>query len=229
MVEMLKFRVAPLSVPPETLSFQVSHLVIAGWVGRDGAELQHHIDELGALGIAPPSSTPLFYAVAPELLTQVDHLRILGSHSSGEVEPLLVLTDTGMLVGVGSDHTDRHAEVWSVPHSKQLCAKPVASELWRFTDVEPHWDKLVLRSWISAKADGEWVLYQEGTVAGLRRPEELAQLAGGLRPGSAMLCGTLAAIGGIRPASRFRMELFDAVLGRSIRHEYRVTCLPVVV
>lgn len=228
MVERLNFRISS-SARPALLPFQATHLVIAGWAGRDDTELRRHIEELEALGIAPPSRTPLFYAAAPELLTHVGNLQVLGSDSSGEVEPLLILTDTDTLVGVGSDHTDRHAEAWSVPHSKQLCAKPVAPELWRFEDVEPHWDELVLRSWISTETDAEWVLYQEGAVAGLRRPDELAQLAGGLRPGSAMLCGTLAAIGGIRPASRFRMEMFDPVLGRRIEHDYRLTCLPVVV
>lgn len=229
MEETLKFRVAPSSAPPEVLCFQASRLVIAGWAGRDSAELHRHIDELGELGIAPPSSTPLFYAVAPDLLTQANHLQVLGSNSTGEVEPLLLLTATDMLVGVGSDHTDRHAEAWSVPHAKQLCAKPVAPVLWRFTDVAPHWDQLVLKSWMLAEADGKWDLYQNGAAATLRRPDELAQLAGGLQPGSAMLCGTLASIGRIRPALRFRIELLDPVLGRSIEHEYSVTCLPIVV
>lgn len=43
-----------------------------------------------------------------------------------------------------------------------------------------------------------------------------------------MTCGTLAAIGGIRPALEFRMELADAVLGRAISHSYRSIELPVV-
>ena len=43
-----------------------------------------------------------------------------------------------------------------------------------------------------------------------------------------MFCGTLSAIGGIRPATRFEMELEDPVLGRSMRHAYDVHALPVV-
>jgi hypothetical protein len=42
-----------------------------------------------------------------------------------------------------------------------------------------------------------------------------------------MLCGTLAAIGGIRPAERFEVELEDPVLGRTLRHAYAVDTLPV--
>jgi hypothetical protein len=43
-----------------------------------------------------------------------------------------------------------------------------------------------------------------------------------------MFCGTLGAIGGIRPASHFEMELEDPVLGRTLRHAYAINVLPVV-
>jgi hypothetical protein len=43
-----------------------------------------------------------------------------------------------------------------------------------------------------------------------------------------MFCGTLAAIGGIRPSSAFKFELEDPVLGRSLTHGYEVTELPIV-
>ncbi|MOA68511.1 hypothetical protein D3C78_1961650 [compost metagenome] len=46
--------------------------------------------------------------------------------------------------------------------------------------------------------------------------------------GLAMTCGTVAAIGGIRPSAEFRMELVDEVLGRTIAHSYRSIELPVV-
>jgi hypothetical protein len=46
--------------------------------------------------------------------------------------------------------------------------------------------------------------------------------------GCAMFGGTFAAIGGIRPASRFEFELEDPVLKRSIRHGYDVIELPVL-
>ncbi len=223
----LPFRVDAADDARAELRLTAARLVIAGWAGRDAAALRHHIDELAALGIAPPSRTPLFYGASAALLTQDADLQVLGSASSGEVEPFLVATDGGLLVGVGSDHTDREAEAWSVPHSKQLCGKPVAPVLWRWADVSPHWDAVVLRSWIPA-AGGGWDVYQQGAVAGLLRPDDLMARAGDLGPGAAMLCGTLPAIGGIRPAPAFRMELHDPVLGRSIRHGYRVSELPVV-
>jgi hypothetical protein len=207
--------------------FAPTRLVIAGWVGRDEASLRHHIEELAQIGIAPPSRTPLFYAAAASLLTLAPNLEVLGNETSGEVEPVMIIAGEQVLIGLGSDHTDRQAEAWSVPHSKQLCGKPIARDVWRFKDVAPHWDQIQIRSWIPGGRE-DWELYQQGEVAGLRRPDDLAALAGGLAPGAAMLCGTLGAIGAIRPASAFRMQLHDPVLGRTINHEYRINALPVV-
>ena len=74
------------------------------------------------------------------------------------------------------------------------------------------------------------MLYQEGLLAGIRAPADLLERwqGGELAPGTLMFCGTLGAIGGIRPASRFEMELEDPVRGRSMRHGYDVHALPVV-
>ena len=44
--------------------------------------------------------------------------------------------------------------------------------------------------------------------------------------GVGMTCGTVAVIGGIRPAASFEMELDDPVLGRRIRHQYTLDILP---
>jgi hypothetical protein len=43
-----------------------------------------------------------------------------------------------------------------------------------------------------------------------------------------MFCGTLGAIGGVRPAGRFEMELEDPVLGRRLQHAYDIEVLPVI-
>jgi Protein of unknown function (DUF2848) len=43
-----------------------------------------------------------------------------------------------------------------------------------------------------------------------------------------MFCDAIGAIGGIRPAARFEMELEDPVLGRALRHAYDVRALPIV-
>jgi len=198
----------------------VEELVIAGWTGRDEAALRKHIRELEELGVKAPKTTPIFYRVAADLLTQASAIQVSGPDTSGEVEFVLLARADGLWVTVGSDHTDRKAETIGVSLSKQLCAKPIAKDAWRYDDVKDHWERLVLRSW----ADGE--LYQEGPVTAMRSPEDLLGRYP-LNPGWVMFCGTLAAKGGIRPAKVFRMELEDPVRSRKLAHEYRITVLPV--
>jgi hypothetical protein len=200
--------------------FQPVELVIAGWTGRDQAALHQHIKELEEIGVKPPKSTPIFYRVAASLFCHSTEIQVSGPDTSGEVEFVLMKGDE-LRVAVGSDHTDRKAETIGVSLSKQLCAKPVSTESWRYDEVKPHWEKLVLRSW----TDG--ALYQEGPVTAMRAPEDLLQRYGGLRPGWAMFCGTLAAKGGIRSGKAFRMELEDPVLKRTLKHEYTIKVLPV--
>jgi hypothetical protein len=208
----------------------VTELVIAGWTGRDTAGLQHHIDELKALGVKPPSSVPLFYRVDHDLLTIDNTIDVVGPETSGEVETVIV-SSGGLWVGLGSDHTDRAAEAYSVALSKQLCRKVIAPELWRLEDVAPHWDRLILRA--HAVVDGKRRLYQEGATAVIRDPRELMERFTGRGPtlpdGTVMFCGTQPAIGGIAPADRFEMELEDPVLGRSLRAAYDIRALPLVV
>lgn len=215
---------------PQTLSFEARHLVIAGWTGRDIAAIEHHIEELAELGVPAPSAVPLFYRVATQQLSQADVVQVVGADTSGEVEPLLFLHEGEFFVSIGSDHTDRALEAHSVALSKQICVKPVARSAWRLADVQERWDTLVLRSWI--EEGGEWRLYQEGTLAALRPPADLlarcAAADGEPSDGFAMTCGTVGAIGGIRPAARFRMELADEQTGRRIAHEYRAVSLPIV-
>jgi hypothetical protein len=202
------------------MTFTVKELIIAGWTGRDEAALRKHIRELEEIGVKAPKTTPIFYRVAANLFCHSDEIQVSGPDTSGEVEFVLIKGED-LRVAVGSDHTDRKAETIGVSLSKQLCAKPVSSESWRYDEVKPHWERLVLRSW----ADGE--LYQDGPVTAMRSPEDLLQRYGGLKSGWAMFCGTLAAKGGIRPADRFTMELEDPVLKRKLRHEYRIQILPV--
>ncbi len=213
----------------DRVAVAIDTLIVAGWTGRDAAAIEHHIEELAAIGVPRPSTVPLFYRIGIGQLSQATHLQVLGPDTSGEVEPVIVSLADGLWVTLGSDHTDRKAEAAGVALSKQLCSKVVGTQLWRFDEVAPHWDRLILRSW--ATIDGKRVLYQEGPVAGIRSPPDLMQRyrnEPSLPPGSLMFCGTLGAIGGVRPGSRFEMELADPVLGRELSHAYDIEALPVV-
>lgn len=203
---------------------KIDNLVIAGWTGRDEVALKKHIRELEEIGVKPPKSTPIFYRVAASLLTFEDEIQVSGPDTSGEVEFVLINEKNTLRVAVGSDHTDRKAETIGVSLSKQLCAKPVSKESWAYDEVKPHWNRLVLRSYIREK--NQRVLYQEGTVDHMRSPEDLLSRHP-LKPGWAMFCGTFAAKGGIRPSGAFEMELEDPVLKRKIVRSYRIRELPV--
>ncbi|MFH0134186.1 DUF2848 domain-containing protein [Variovorax sp. VaC1] len=218
----------------ELRSIEPTALVVAGWTGRDTAAIEHHIEELAALGVPRPSSVPLYYRVAAQLLTQSPAIEALGDQSSGEAEPVFFFSQGEWWLSVASDHTDRHVESYSVAVSKQMCAKPVAEVAWRWRDLQAHQDEIELHSRIFE--DGRWVDYQRGTLASIR---PLAALrdgmpgAGAAPEGLFMTCGTLGALPnakgeGIRPAAQMEIELHDARLQRRIVHRYAVEALPVV-
>ncbi|QKJ86835.1 DUF2848 domain-containing protein [Paramixta manurensis] len=214
----------------DLIEVDINQLIIAGWTGRDREAIMHHISELEALGVHQPSAVPLFYRVATNQLSQQQQIEVVGGNTSGEAEPFVFTHQGELYVSLASDHTDRQLETHSVALSKQICVKPVAHQAWRMREVAAHWDQLILRAWI--REQGEWVLYQEGTLCALRTPFDLLEnyLAGQPLPenGLAMTCGTLAAIGGIRPATEFRMALVDEQRGCSITHHYRSVELPII-
>ncbi|WP_028228466.1 DUF2848 domain-containing protein [Paraburkholderia ferrariae] len=217
----------PEGVKPRAIS--IRQLVVAGWTGRDTVAMEAHIRELEELGVKRPPYTPVFYRVAASRLSAEPVVQVSGGASSGEAEFLLVKDGGEIFVGIASDHTDREVETYGITVSKQMCEKPCSSTLWRLADVEDHWDSLILRSY--ATVDGERVLYQEGPVTAMHSPEDLlarfASRSETFEDGAAMLCGTLAAIGGIRPAQQFEVVLEDPVLGRTLRHAYAVESLAI--
>jgi hypothetical protein len=209
----------------------VRDLVVAGWTGRDATHVQAHIRELQAIGVAPPKRVPMFYRVSADHLTTAATVDVVGFHSTGEAEFVLLQHGRELLVGLGSDHTDRQVERIDVTLSKQLCPKPVAAEFWRWRDVQPHWDALSLRSF--ATVDGIELLYQQGHVTAMLPPQELIdryrhESGDSFAAGTAMFCGTLTAIHKVVWAQSYRLELHDPILQRGLVHAYAVRTLPIV-
>jgi hypothetical protein len=210
-----------------TITCTINSLIIAGWSGRDRAAVEAYVASRAPRAFKAPSRIPSYYRAAPALLTQAPCIDVLGSQTSGEAEVVLVSTDAGVLVGIGSDHTDREAAPQSVSRAKQLCAKPIGSRFWRYENVVPHWDQLELTG--DVEEDGNTVCYQSGHLDAIMHPREmLADLPGGLPPGTVLYCGTLPVIGTIRPAASFRIRLRDPILGGSLTHHYETRVLPVV-
>lgn len=217
----------------QSLNVAVKQMAIAGWAGRNQVEVQKHIDELAELGVEPPSTTPLYYRVDPQQLTQADEVQVLGEGSSGEAEVLLVSdAERNLYIALGSDHTDRELESYSVAFSKQACVKPVSRKAWPYAEVAEHWDQLELHSEIEEQ--GKRVVYQRGALSELldiptlleRLPSQLRDDQG-ILPNTAMLCGTVPAIGGIRVSAMFSGRLIDPVLDRCLNCEYRMHSLPI--
>lgn len=208
---------------------RVTRVIVGGWTGRNREALQHHIDELAKIGVAPPRKIPTFYRVGVSRLTTANAIEVIGNGSSGEVEYVLLRHGGRIWVGAGSDHTDRVVEHMGITVAKQLCDKPIAREFWPLDEVEPHWEELTLTA-VVAENGGE-VVYQEGGVAGLLSPTELLghleAEGGALEEGTLMFGGTCGAIGGVRFSPNFRLELYDPVLERTITHSYAVLPVPI--
>ena len=199
-------------------------LVIAGWTGRNPEQVRIHIEELQAIGVRPPSAVPVFYEVSALCATTAPEITVVGTQTSGEVEFILIQTAQGVLVTVGSDHTDRWLETFSVHHSKQACAKPLAPRAWALSDLADHWDQLILRAYSVCK--GRRRLYQEGTAAAMLSPQTLLEryrtARGDFAVNTGMSCGTLALKGEMEFGEEFEIELEDPVHRRVLRHHYRV-------
>jgi hypothetical protein len=136
---------------------------------------------------------------------------------------VLVPSPHGLLVGVGSDHTDRAHEAIDVAASKARCGKVMADEVWPLRALEAHWDRLELRAWTT---DGHTRrLYQEGCLDSLLAPAHLLQEVerAGLPTARALVfSGTLPTLGGFAFGRRFEVELHDPVLGRRLHCAYDV-------
>lgn len=212
----------------QSVDIELDYLVIGGWAGRDHKEIEHHIEELAALGVPAPSTVPLYYRSVVSNLTTASKIQVLDEHSSGEAEAVFIRQGDKIYVTVGSDHTDRKLESHSIAASKQITLKPIGAEAWDFAEVEPHWDDLILRAWITV--DGQRTLYQEGSVTKMIHPRDLFAKfnAAGLPDRTAIFGGTFAVIGGIRPAAKFEAELDDPILGRKLTMGYTIETLPVI-
>src|SRR5579864_660179 len=208
----------------QSMQLAARALTIAGWTGRSPSAVQHHIDELAAIGVAPPKQIPTLYRIARDLLTTESVIETIGNSSSGEAEFCLFNLDDQLYVAVGSDHTDRALETHDVALSKQVCAKPVSRECWRFDEVEAHWDQLMLRSF--STRDGIKCLYQEGSVAELLHPRELlSKIEVPFDHGNFLFGGTVPVRGTVNGAESFRVELYDPVLDRTLVCEYQTKVL----
>jgi len=205
--------------------FAFDRLVLGGYSGRSEAEVEAHIAELQAYGVPRPNGKPIFLMCSPHLLTSDNAITVLGEQTSGEAEFALFLDHGGIMVAVGSDHTDRALEKVDISYSKQICPKVISKEAWRYDDVKDHWDELKLRSWVGE--EGRENLYQESSLKALLPPETLVanlqRRVRGTLDRTVLFSGTVPLIGSrLQFLSFFAGEIEDPVRRRRLGFSYRV-------
>lgn len=213
------------------LEFRVRRIVNAGYAGRNSEAVRAHIAELEKEGVAPPASVPMIFPVLSHNVTTADCIEVAGSKTSGEVEFVLLMDGDEVYVGVGSDHTDRELETYSIPISKQVCPNVLSGTVWRLQEVEDRWDSLILRSWVRETSDGDDVLYQKDFLTAILPPRELIDVVKDKIPdgdlsGLLIYSGTIPVLTpGLFYGGYFRSELIDRQLNRELTCSYRVSKL----
>lgn len=205
------------------LRIDVRKLAIAGYTGRDTEAVARYVAKLEEEGIAAPESTPMVFGCGADRLVSHEVIDVTGGETCGEVEFVLLATEEGIHVTVGSDHTDRALEQQDIMLAKQVVPKVIADTAWRFEDVADHWDRLILRSWVGEDRRP----YQETGVDFFLPPEDILGLVDA-SPGLVVFGGTVSSLtGGFDFDPLFRGSLIDPVLERTIDFEYRTRPLEV--
>jgi len=209
-----------------TARFFFDKMVNAGFSGRNQEKVQEHVRELAAKGIPAPSETPTLYPVVCQSLLCRSSIDVLGDKTSGEVEYVLFLDqEGGMYAGLGSDHTDRHLEETDIPRAKQICPNLVSDTVWPLSEVEAHWDDIVLKSAVTV--NGETVPYQEGALGGVLSPRQMldfvrSKVSCELK-NMVIYSGTVAMLtDGFRYGERFEAEMVDPHLERRLGLQYAI-------
>lgn len=195
--------------------------IVAGYTGRDKAAVQEHIDELAAIGIAPPPNVPMFYPVDASAITSAATVEVTGERTSGEIEPLYIRHDGRYFLGIASDHTDRAVEAEDIAESKRACPKPVGDMVIEITDFSSlDLDDCHATSFVDDS------LYQDGRLAALRAPREVVRL---FLDNSDVGDGDFLCLGGTVPVKggdfvygdKWRLCL-ELTTGQTLEHEYSV-------
>jgi Protein of unknown function (DUF2848) len=136
--------------------------------------------------------------IAPDRLTQAE---TAGNGTFLLAQPVLVGAADRLWLTIGAVSTE---------------ACLIGRQAWRFEEIEPHWDRLILRSF----ADG---LVREARLAALGPARDLIVQATGnkrLAVGVALFCGAPSMASAHSACRKGVIELEDAVLGRTLSHTY---------
>jgi len=167
----LRFKIEGRESPLEITNYS---LVIAGFTGSDPVRVERHLSELREQGVVVPNKFPVFYPVPSELAVQNKTIEVSSERTSGEIEPVLIISKGQYYITLGSDHTDREIEKTSISMSKASCSKPLSDSALPLETVVRRWDNLIVRS--ETLAENQWRTYQVGRVNELIQPLRLLAL-----------------------------------------------------
>jgi hypothetical protein len=223
---MFKFVINRLS-GNEEIEISIPYMINAGYAGRTQDKVLEHIEELKKLGVPGPDEIPILFPITANQATQSDHIDVQGEQTSGEIEFVLLKYADEWFITVGSDHTDRELEKFSVEKSKQACPNILAERLWPVDEIIKHWDQIQLRSWVTKNQTKS--LYQEDTLEKLLPFKKLLDFVQIKVKGALeyvpIFSGTISTLKGLIFADYFEMEIVDPVLNRTMRHQYSVRIL----
>ncbi len=195
-----------------------------GSATRNPHDAKAHQEEVAdaGVGIAFDIPAPRVYPISSHNLVSDNEVFVHNGETSGEVEIALLCDGAELLIGVGSDHTDRQLERHSIVWSKQAYPNVVARRFWPMADIRDHWDDLVLESWVDGRA------YQHVGVDIFLHPDDLLSAmnvrVAALPARFILFSGTYVSVDKALGFGRqWRFRLSDPKLGRSIAHTYTLT------
>lgn len=213
----------------ETVEVDIRRLYNAGYAGRDQTQVRLHIEELAALGVPAPATTPSLYPVSSYLARHADTVEAQHAQTSGEAEWGVVVAGPrpeDVLLTAACDHTDRALEVHGVAWSKNAGPDVLGRRAWRLVDLGERTDALRLRAWVGA----ERTLIQDGRVGDLLSPAhwlDVLRERGEHAQGVVLISGTIPMLEGVDQfADRWEVELLDEATGEASRVVYDVALLP---
>lgn len=210
----------------KVIVYEPKNLIVMGFTPRDEKVINELFVALRKIGGVIPDKTPMTYPLAVELLTTKEEIFVVGNDTNGEVEYLIISLNGDIYIGVGSDHADKNIESLNIHKSKQLCAKHMCNEVWKWSEVKDHWDQVVLES--RYIVNGVEELYQKNIAEVMLRPENIIQSVEDFYHKKisdfdcVIFSGSIPTLDGFRYGEHFKYSLFDPVKNRKISSEYSI-------
>ncbi|MFD9697597.1 DUF2848 family protein [Lentzea sp. NPDC059081] len=211
---------------PQTLVTTPQRLYNLGSATVDPDAARAHQQEVADVGvrIAFDVPAPRIYPMSVNSVTTDDRIGVHSETTSGEVELVLVVHEGEIHLGVGSDHTDRVLERHSIIWAKQYCPSVLGRKVWRWSDIAPRWEDLVLECTV----DGE--LYQRVNASVFLSPDKIVEIlterVGSLPSSYLVYCGTYTSVDNtIRFGTHWSGSLRDSRTGEGLDVTYETVDL----